>query len=172
LIPTRTKTEAKYLKFAEAWVNTQDGPKAAKIAGYKGKKKTLSVTASKLLKHSRVKEFIQIIQAEIKGPDPDQELLEKLRVGTEEKRDFLWRLANQCAREVYDEDVDEREIDGEKVRVVTITKTIFRPKEAIDAINSLNEMDGDIRTPKGGGNLPGTGNVSIENLMMAIGVSN
>ncbi len=169
-MPTKAATQEKYQLFAEALIQTGEPARAAKLAGYTGTTKVLAVTASKLAKKPEIKKMIAARRKELKtrgelAVNDPQVLLEKLRVGTEEKREFLWDLAHDCRKIVYKEDIDEHtEADGTKVRTIRITESVFRPREAIECIVAMNEMDGDIAPPKEGGG--GGPHLTIEQLLL------
>jgi phage terminase small subunit len=157
----------KYGVFAEAHIATGDGVKAAKEAGYKGNAKTLAVTASRLLKNPKVKAILKAIRKEIKTPA--QIVCEKIRVDTEMKREFLWDLAKECAKVVRaEEEIGEYvDSDGQTVKTLKVVESVYKPREAIDAIAKLNEMDGDIAPAPTGA--PGFGSgFTIEQAIMNI----
>lgn len=170
----REATLEKWRTFAEGYINTGQGRKAAKLSGYKGNDKTLDVTASKLLKKPEVKKMIAERRAELKAkgglPAGDLELeRERIAISTEDKREFLWNLAKECGKTVRGQDVAEHiDQSGNTVRTITIIESVFKPKEAIEAIRALNEMDGDIVPPKA----PPGGGLSIEQLLLSITQNN
>lgn len=178
LMATREETREKWITFADAIITLDGSPgEAARIAGYKGKKATLAATASRLLAHEEVQEIIaqrrEALKAEGNLPATKHEQIrEHLAIGREDKRQFLWSLANECARTIRTEDIAEHiDEDGATVRTITVTESVFKPREAIEAIAKLNEMDGDIMPP----NVPpggGGGGLSIEQLLLSITQNN
>ena len=172
-------TEEKYRTFAEVYINSGNGSKAAKLAGYAGNAQTLASTASRLLKNRKVIHWIKTLRAEIKrqpvnaaptdpDPVPTTALCTAIRINTQDKRELLWRIANDCARIVRDEEEISEYVDseGRLVKVMRVVESMYRPREAIDAIVRLNEMDGDIKTPKDAPP-PGAG-LNIESLLMLV----
>lgn len=173
---TKLATLEKWKTFAEAYIMLGGKPQeAARIAGYKGSNQTLSVTASKLLARDDIKKIIADRRAELKAngnlPSTAPEFVrERLAIERQDKREFLWGLARECAKTVTTKEVDEYMDDnGTLIRTVTITESVFRPREAIEAIAQLNEMDGDIMPPKP---QAGAGSFSIEQLLLSITQNN
>jgi hypothetical protein len=165
---TKEATAARYRLFAEAMVNTGKPMESARIAGFQGTDKALAVTANRLKKHPKVQAIIAEIREELKDVPT---LADKIRIDTQGKREFLWNLAHICARVDSTQDVEEEICgDGTIIRTIKVVETVFRAREAIEAIAKLNEMDGDIAPPKqpaGGG-----GMLSIEQLVLAVTQNN
>lgn len=173
---TKLATLEKWKTFAEAYIMLGGKPQeAAKIAGYKGSNATLSASASRLLASEQMQKIIADRRAELKAqgnlPSTAPELVrERLAIELQDKREFLWGLAHECAKTVTTRDVDEyMDENGTLIRTVTITESVFRPREAIEAIAQLNEMDGDIMPPKPAA---GAGSFSIEQLLLSITQNN
>lgn len=173
---TRPATLEKWKTFAEAYIMLGEKPQeAARIAGYSGNNPTLSATASRLLARDEVRRLIDDRRAQLRAqgnlPATTPELVrERLAISFQDKREFLWGLAHECAKVVELRDVDEHmDENGTLIRTTTITTSMFRPKEAIEAIAQLNEMDGDIAPPKP---QAGAGGFSIEQLLLSITQNN
>lgn len=174
---SKEQTRQRWITFADAYITFNDAIKAAKLAGYKGKTNaSLSVAASRLLAREDFQELMeerrQAMKAESRLPADNLVMVrDRIAIEREDKRQFLWNLANECAKTVTTQDVAEHiDSDGNTVRTITITESVFRPREAIEAIAKLNEMDGDILPPKappGGG-----GGLSIEQLLLSITQNN
>ncbi len=148
---TKAKTtDEKYQTFAEVYVNTGVGEQAAKKAGYKGKGSSLRVTASRLLKNPKVMAKISDVRDALKNPV--QAELDDIHIDTQAKRQALWRIQQDCSRVVRNEEVIDEYVDsdGRDVKTIRVIESVFKPKEAIEAIGMLNEMDGDTM-PKGAG---------------------
>ena len=172
------KTIRKWEIFAEAYVDSKCGAKAAKVAGYTGKNNaSLSAAGSRLLKKPEVKKIIASIRKELKAkpvPVPIEVIQREehnatrgtMRVETEDKRALLWEVACHNGRVVTEEDIQE-EIDDEgcTTRIITRTERVFDSQGCINAVSAMNIMDGDVKTPATG---PGN-NLSIENLLLSIG---
>jgi ribosomal protein S25 len=184
------KTQAKWALFAEHYVLTGCGNKAAKAAGYGGKDASLRVTGTRLLKNPQVRDLIDTIQREVKAkplkPKPakkankpvvigellDQQLeqteaaRQRVRIDTEDKRELLWEVACHNGRVVTSEDIEEREeMDGSLTRVILRTERIFDSQGCINAVLAMSQIDGDIKAPGQGTG----GGLSIENLLLSIG---
>jgi hypothetical protein len=173
---SKEKTLEKWRTFADAVIMTGKPTEAARLAGYKGASNVLSATASRLMARDDMKEMIAARRAELKAegtlPATDRGLVrERIKIETQDKREFLWNLANECGKTVRTEDIDEHmDEEGTLIRTVTVTESVFRPREAIEAIAKLNEMDGDITPPKVA---PGQGGgLSIEQLLLSITQNN
>ena len=175
---SKEQTRQRWTTFADAFITFNDGVKAAKLAGYKGKNKaSLSVSASRLLANPEFQELLEerreALKAEGLLPASNPVMVrERIAIEREDKRQFLWSLANECARTIRTEDIAEHiDEDGATVRTITVTESVFKPREAIEAIAKLNEMDGDIMPP----NVPpggGGGGLSIEQLLLSITQNN
>jgi len=184
---TSKTTKSKWARFARAYVLSGCGVTSAEKAGYKGKRASLAVASSRLLKKTEVRNMIEGIQAELKGkpiPTPvpttapipinfevakklaeDKIVHHRMVVETEDKRALLWKIANICAEVEVNEDIQEEvDDDGLVTRIITRTERVFMPETAINAIDKMNQMDGDIQTPGAA-----TGGLSIESLLLSIG---
>jgi hypothetical protein len=172
VVKSKPTADEKYRVFAEAYINTGVQAEAAKLAGYRGNTQSLKVTGSKLLKHPKVVTILAELRAEIKTES--QVLCEELRVGTHEKRMFLWELAHDCRKIVREDEELSEHVDatGALVKIVRTVERVFRPREAIDCIVAMNEMDGDVPTGKDGGGKPGQSQyppgMTIEQAVMTV----
>jgi phage terminase small subunit len=173
---TRAETQEKWRTFADAVIMTDKPIEAAKLAGYKGANNVLAATASRLMARDDMKEMIAARRAELKAegtlPATDLAMVrERIKIETQDKREFLWNLAKECSKTIRSEEVAEHlDEEGTLVRTVVITESVFKPREAIEAIARLNEMDGDIAPPKVP---PGQGGgLSIEQLLLSITQNN
>jgi hypothetical protein len=175
---SRKDTLKRWELFADAYVSSGNGAESAKVAGYKGSKQTLAVAGNRLLKKPEVKKMLAAIRKAVKAkpipitPAVAQQLAhdeahQERVVGLEEKRALLWKVANKCSEFHVDEDIQEvEEDDGSTTRIITRTERVFMPETTINAIDKMNQMDGDIKTPGAG-----SGNsLSIENLLLSIGM--
>lgn len=171
---TRKETLKRWELFSEAYLASDgNGTDAARTAGFKGSNGTLAVAANRLLKKPEVKQMLAKLQKAIKSkPIPitrevgEQMAAQAARViGLEEKRAMLWKVAEACSELRVDEDIELiQEDDGSTTRIITRTERVFMPETTINAIDKLNQMDGDIKTPGAGG-----GGLTIENLLLSIG---
>lgn len=173
---TRKETLARWELFAEAYLaSDNNGTEAARAAGFKGSNGTLAVSANRLLKKPEVKKMLAKLRKALKAkPIPiTKEVGERIAaqearvVGLEDKRAMLWKVASACSELRVDEDIEIiEEDDGSTTRIITRTERVFMPETTINAIDKLNQMDGDIKTP---GAAAG-GGLSIENLLLSIGL--
>jgi len=137
----RIALTGKQAAFVEHFIATGGKVKeSARLAGYSAKnEQQLEVTASRVLRHKDVQKAI----AERRQKFMDETF------GTQEKRLFLWELAQRCGRPKTTRELKVIERDGKKVEQEIITIEVFDARAAIDAIDKLNKMDGDY-APAGG----------------------
>ncbi len=152
-------------RFAEYFVqNGGNARDAARKAGYStASQNSLDVTASRLLRNPKVIAHMERIRSEIKEAGTARQV-NQVRIDTQDKRQFLWKLAQDCGRIVREEEISEHEdAQGRLIRTITATERVFMPRDAIDAIHELNEMDGDLASTK-----PSAAMFSIENALMML----
>lgn len=150
----------KQAAFVEHYLATGNGREAVTLAGYKrktddGKDQQFNT----LMKDPRVVAEINKARQEVKAES---------RIHLEAKREFLWNLAHECGKVVgEEEDIEETvDPDGQRVRIIRVKEKVFKPREAIVAIQELNAMDGDV-APQGKGEGQGAA-FSIEQFVLAI----
>lgn len=128
--------------FVEYYVqNGGRGATAARAAGYKGNPQTLGSVAHENLNRPYIREAIERRQHEIR---------DQVTIATQDKRQKLWEIAQECARvEVCGQSIDvTRDADGAVTRVVRQQLRIKDARTAIEAIRELNKMDGDYAQPR------------------------
>lgn len=126
----------KQLAFVEHYLqNGRNGVDAARKAGYRGTPTTLGRRAADALQHPEIQQRIR---------EARQELVQAVRIGTEDKRRLLWDVANYAGRTVEDVETSEYTTpDGVRCRDRIITTRVFDGAIAIAAVKELNAMDGD-----------------------------
>lgn len=156
---TERALSKKQLAFVEHYIATGNGRKSVELAGYSRKtNEGKDQQFNDLMNNPRVAAAIEAERQEIKAES---------RITLEAKREFLWNLAHECGKVVGEEDIEETvDPDGNGVRIIRVKEKVFKPRDAIAAIQELNAMDGDV-APQGKGDGQG-GGFNIEQFVLAI----